>query len=664
MAKQIGIYKLCIKTIILGVFVCAMFWRCANSMAPQGGPRDTIPPKVVLMNPKQGATNFNSKRIFIEFDEYIQLKDQQKNIYTSPFMEKKPVINLRGKGIQIDLKEDLDSNTTYSINFGNSIIDNNENNPYVGLRYVFSTGNKLDSLVMSGQTVNGFTKDTVGNVFILFYKANLDSIPDYDSTVYKSSPTAVGRSFPNGIFITENLKPIDYKIYALEDNNNNMKYEPGVDRIAFLDTIYNPAKLQDFSMWYDTTRNYMQADPQVYFKLFKEKQVRRQNLTGSTRPLSNKLYFTFSAPNPKIEKFTLEGIDSSRIITEYTTAGKDSIVYWLNVPKEQLKDTIRGEIVYQKHDSLGVLQPFTQQLKLGWKAAPLKQKNKRDEKKDSVDRPTPMKVTTDAQALINPEKDIKFTFDFPIDHINENKVSLLQISEKDTSAVGFKFVRDSVKIRQWALNSKWTPDTKYILEILPEAFNNINGETNDTLKANFATFNPEKFATLELNLKGGKQESEYIIQITTETGQVKREIPHLKQGKHILKYVDPGVIRIRIIEDANHNGQYDEGNLTKRHQSENVEYFITPNGELDVTTKANWDLVYDIDLDQVFAPITMEVMQQRIARMEAARAIKRAAERAEEAKKPKQKTQNNSRNSGGFGNGSGGGMPQIPGLRK
>ncbi len=147
-------------------------------------------------------------------------------------MKKKPTLMLRGRGIQIDLKEDLDSNQTYSLNFGKSVVDNNEGNPYTGLRYVFSTGDHIDSLLMSGYTTDAMTTDTVGNVYILFYDAKTDSIPQYDSTLLKSKPIAVGKSFPNGIFIAENLKPIDYRIYALEDNNGNLEYEPGVDRVA------------------------------------------------------------------------------------------------------------------------------------------------------------------------------------------------------------------------------------------------------------------------------------------------------------------------------------------------------------------------------------------------------------------------------------------------
>ena len=164
---EINICKTIARFGILAFFCFGILARCASVGTPQGGPRDSLPPKVVMMTPAFGTTNFKDKRITIQFNEYVQLKDQQKEFFTSPFMKKKPTLVLRGRGIQIDLKEDLDSNQTYSLNFGKSVVDNNEGNPYTGLRYVFSTGDHIDSLLMSGYTTDAMTTDTVGNVYIL-----------------------------------------------------------------------------------------------------------------------------------------------------------------------------------------------------------------------------------------------------------------------------------------------------------------------------------------------------------------------------------------------------------------------------------------------------------------------------------------------------------------
>ena len=233
---EINLCKGFIYTLLAGMLATAGLWRCARITQPQGGPKDSLPPVVITMTPAYGTVDFKEKRVYIEFNEYVQLKDQQKEFYTSPFMKKTPLVSLRGRGIQVDIKDTLLPNQTYSLNFGRSVADNNEGNPYTGLRYVFSTGSEIDSLMMSGYSVDAYTSDTVGNVFLLFYDPKADSVPERDSTVFQSKPLAVGRAFPNGIFLVENLQPMAYRVYALEDNNGNRQYDAGVDRIAFLDS--------------------------------------------------------------------------------------------------------------------------------------------------------------------------------------------------------------------------------------------------------------------------------------------------------------------------------------------------------------------------------------------------------------------------------------------
>ena len=140
------------------VFGALLLTKCASTMVPTGGPKDTIPPVIVYMNPDNFTTNIDTlhpPKIYVEFDEYVQIKDQQKELYTSPAMKKKPSVVRRGRGILITIKDTLRPNTTYAINFGSSIQDNNESNPLHSMRYVFSTGPEIDSMYMSGQVPSG-----------------------------------------------------------------------------------------------------------------------------------------------------------------------------------------------------------------------------------------------------------------------------------------------------------------------------------------------------------------------------------------------------------------------------------------------------------------------------------------------------------------------------
>ena len=215
---------------IVLLFGAALLTKCASTMTPTGGPKDTIPPVIVFMDPDNFTTNIDTlhpPKIYVEFNEYVQIKDQQKELYTSPAMKKKPSVVRRGRGIVVTIKDTLRPNTTYAINFGSSIQDNNESNPLHAMRYVFSTGDEIDSMYMSGYTADSYKADSVSKSFIYFFIADSVETPsEWDSTMFKYKPHVIARAEKNGIFIAQNLKPVDYRIYAFEDTNNNMEYEP------------------------------------------------------------------------------------------------------------------------------------------------------------------------------------------------------------------------------------------------------------------------------------------------------------------------------------------------------------------------------------------------------------------------------------------------------
>jgi hypothetical protein len=249
--------KRVLQAAVLLMFSSSLLWRCANISSPQGGPKDSLPPIIVSAAPMFNTTEFKGNTITIGFDEYVVIKDQQKEFFTSPMMKRTPKLTTIGKTIRITILDTLAENQTYALNFGSSVVDNNEGNILSDLRYVFSTGREIDSMVMSGYTVSASKGDSVSKSLIFFYPAEVDSIPDYDSILFKHKPAVVARAANNGIFVAQNLKPIDYKIYAIQDNNNNYTYDPETDMVGFLDSVRNPLREPDFSVWYDTTRHYL-----------------------------------------------------------------------------------------------------------------------------------------------------------------------------------------------------------------------------------------------------------------------------------------------------------------------------------------------------------------------------------------------------------------------
>lgn len=613
----------------MALFGCMIFARCANVGMPQGGPRDTLPPRIVGITPGNYSTNFKGKKIYIEFDEYVTLKNQQDEFYMAPFVSKRPSLMVKGRGIQVDIKEDsLLPNTTYSLNFGGSIVDNNEGNPFNSFRYVFSTGDVIDSMVMSGYTVDAYKADSLGKTFVMFFAEEKDSVPDYDSTLFKHKADFVARSENNGIFIAENLKPVNYRVYAMKDANGNQTYDPGVDKVAFLDGVYNPAEMEGFGVRYDTIRKYLVADPQLYFRLFTDKQFLRQNLNEAKRPLQKQILLDFNGEYPQIDSLVLEGIDSSQIIVEHLKPTQDSILLWLNVPAEQLPDTIKGRITYMKHDSLNELVSTTQELKLAWKffeskAAEKERLQKERERQDMIKaglepprEPSPFKFKAEASQTLNPEKDIPMTFDLPLVEMDSSAITI-ELLANDTVAVPVRIRQDTANLRRWIIGTDWETGANYRFTIPEGALRNVADEVNDTIMSRFTVMDPEKYGRVVLNVKGKTPESTYILQLVDASGRMIDEIRGAVTGRYTFNYVNPAQVGVLVIEDLNGNGEWDSGNLVERRQPELAARMIFKGGENVLQVRANWELVEDADMSELFAPMTMQKMKSRLYEIDA-----------------------------------------------
>ncbi len=655
--------------LVLLFFAGAFLSRCASIGTPTGGPKDTLPPVVVAVVPEDGTTDFKSKSVYIEFDEYVQLKDQQKEIFVSPAMGKKPVFSLRGRGIYIQIKDDsLLPETTYAIEFGSAVADNNEGNPLHGLRYVFSTGPTIDSLVCSGYTEDSYTADSLGKTFIWFFEADSVETPgDYDSTIFKYKPSKIARSQNNGIFIAQNLKPVPYRVYAFFDTNDNQTYEPSIDQVGFVDGTYNPAEMPGFSIWYDSVRRYPSADPQLYFRLFTDVSFRRQSLQESSRPDQHKVQLCFGAPNPEILSLRLDSIPSDRIIVEPLSKGRDTLALWLNVPSESLPDTLKGEIVFMAHDTLNVLRETTEELKLPWRRVESREQERERERNERAKAKAeaageewrePQAASTftmigfEKTAEVNPELDLPLEFATPLTRFDSTAVELLSFGTGgDTLRERAIFIPDTANVRRWRLRSRWLPERQYRLRIPPDALADITGEGNDSITASLTVSKVEDYATLRLNVIPRHEGDVYLLQLVNSDGKLLREERNVGGGEHVFYYVPAGDMRLRIIEDVNGNGEWDGGNLVERRQSERAEFYKNDEQEELFTTKTGWEFDLTLDMNDIFAPVTMEELIQRLDRREQTRLRKEAERRAKEGprKEEQQQQQGGGLNMGGMG---------------
>ena len=669
MNKQ-TIYKRLLTVATTLFFLGAFFTRCASVGTPTGGPMDTIPPTVLGMMPELFSTNFQDDKVYITFNEYVQIKNQQKELYTSPQMKKPPKLLLRGKSLIVELvKDSLAPNTTYAIEFGASVADNNEGNPLHGLRYVFSTGNEIDSMLMSGYTEDSQKGDSLGRTFIYFFEADsIDKPESYDSTMFKYKPSKIARSQNNGIFIAQNLKPVDYRVYAFWDKNDNQTYEPSIDKIGFLDEVYNPTRMPVFAIWYDSLRRYPSADPQLYFRMFQDVSFARQSLQENKRTDQHRIELQFSAARPDIRSLTIDEVPEDKIIIEPLTPGRDTLALWLNVPSESLPDTLHAHITYMKHDSVRVLQEQTEDLKLAWRRIETreqerererleKEKKKAEEEgKEWIEPPRPSTFVFEnlkKNLEVNPEEDMPLEFATPLTRFDSTSFELISWGEeKDTISEPISFIPDSISPRKWRIHSNWQAKRNYRLRIPTDALADITGEGNDSTEVNITVADIEKFATLVLNVQPRQAGDEYTIQITDATGKTMREIRNVGEGKHTLHYVPVGDLKMRIIEDKNRNGKWDSGNMVERRQSERSEFYKNESEEELFTTKTGWEFEFTLDMNRLFAPITMEQLIERLDKREVQRLIKLEEER----EKARALGNQNQHNHNSMGNGMLGGM--------
>ncbi|MFR9635604.1 MAG: Ig-like domain-containing protein [Rikenellaceae bacterium] len=652
--------------IVIAFFASAFLTRCASLGSPSGGPKDSLPPVIINITPNNYSTNIDTllKQIYIEFDEFVQLKDQQTNFFTSPAMKKTPQLQIKGRGVVITISDTLKTNTTYALNFGSTIVDYNESNPLHSMRYVFSTGETIDSMILSGYTEDSYKADSVsGTLIMLFPVDSVHMTEQYDSTLFKSTPAVIAKAENNGIFLAQNLKPIPYYIYAVEDTNSNFTYEPGTDQVGFITGARNPMELEDFAVWIDTARKYVVAEPQLHFRMFLDEAFKRQLLSESARPSQHQATLKFGAPYPIIDSLIFDSIPADRVMLEYTTDDHSEVALWFDVEPEVLPDTIRGRIVYFKHDSLNNLTPTGEDLKLAWKyieskaEAQERERNERAQAKAEergeqwvappVENPFSVKYSSAQE--INPESDIIFDFELPLSRFDTTAVTFTRLtadeqsylerlresSEKGDSVAKaqlarsyqgkkhpFRFERDTQNIRRWYLRSELGEGSdRYFVNIPTGTFTDVAGFSNDSIAYDFALFKKEDYATIIIEVLEDSeyQSAEYIIELLDSSDKVIETKKGVKPGNVTFNYVKAGGdVSFRMVQDLNKNGKWNSGNLIQRRQSE-LSKVVTWQDKKEVATKANWEVELVIDPARLFAPESQQDLAKRLEDQERAR---------------------------------------------
>ncbi|MEM7484543.1 MAG: Ig-like domain-containing protein [Bacteroidota bacterium] len=511
-------------------------WQCARRGNPTGGPEDKTPPELLRTEPDNFSTNFKAAKIRLYFDEFIKLEDVQNQLIVSPPLKYPAEVRPQGgpsKYIEVTLKDTLKENTTYTINFGQSIVDNNEGNPNSFLTYVFSTGSYIDSLTLSGAVKDAFNRKAEEFISVMLYE--LDTAYT-DSTIYKNPPNYITNTLDSlPFFELKNLKEGKYMLVGIKDINKNNTFDQRQDKIGFLkDTITIPT-----DSIYLLTLFQEQPDYSVSFPSYAAK---------------NHILFGYQGDYRDIEIEPLTQLPDSVKTIILKDREKDTLDYWLT-PTDI--DSIVFTVSNEKMEAIDTFTVKTRKLGL-----------------DSL------KLSPNVTGKFNFEDTYSLLANTPVTKIDSSKIDFY-IS--DSISEPYAYAVDSVS-NKIDFNFDIEPNENYRFTFLPGAVTDFFGIENDSLELRFSTGSFADYGNLRVNLSGAVRYP-LILQLTDEQGEIVRETKATEPKVFEFNNLDPGKYAIRVILDDNGNGVWDTGSYLNKIQPEKVSYYPDI-----IDVRANWEL--------------------------------------------------------------------------
>lgn len=572
---------------------------CANTTTPpSGGPKDTIPPVLVELYPYPGAKNVpvHKTQLMFKFDEFVTVKDQQ-SIFLSPPMEKRPKFRLKGKAVIVSFENDLDSNRTYTLDVTNAIADNNEGNMFPGYTLAFSTGQHLDSMMITGTVQDCNTLMPLKGVTVMLYKDHADS------AVFKHRPDAAGKTDDWGFFCLRNIQDTVYRLYAVkDDNNDNMYQAENNELIAFCDTLVRPVTVVNDSL--PEIIKYLMTDTVACLARKSEFELNMFRETPSKQMIVNKerlgertAYITFMAPYADIDSIWIKGVPAEKLITQFNLE-RDSLEIWVNDPGKQ-PDTLFLYVDYMKTDTLGALVPFTEEVKL---AKPRQlgaaKSSSRDIKKE--DTTAVFSVTAEPETI--EQYGYVIEFKYPLVQSAFDSLVFRSVNPRQQEATEkYTFMQDSLNLRKYIVRpvSKLLPGYEYFLKIPHRKFMDINGFYNDSLEVKVSLPNDDKLSSMSLVLTNVR--NKYIIDLLNEKrDKIIRSYTVDQDATLLFPYITAGKYSLRITEDLNRNGLVDTGNLLEHKQPEKVKFFKLQDGTSLIDIPEMTELEQTIDVWEMF----------------------------------------------------------------
>lgn len=582
---------------ILSVAFLLTLVACASIGNPDGGPFDEDPPVLLEAIPKINATNVKGRKFVLNFDENIKLEKAFEKVVVSPPQTEMPEIKYSAKKVSVELLDTLLPNMTYSIDFSDAIVDNNEGNPYENFAYVFSTGDTVDTLAVSGTVLNAQDLEPVKGVTV-----GLHSCLD-DTAFTKKTFERISRTDSRGRFTIKGIAPGKYRVYALGDANQNYIFDQKSEKIAYQEMIIEPfaaPAVRPDTVWRDSVTidtirmvDYIRFQPDdIVLRLFNE-EMYMQQLVKYPRQDHHKIVMFFAAPNQELPKIEGLGFDASDAYLLEPSLKKDTLTLWFKDSLVYRNDTLPMTVTYKVLDSIGNMIDRTDTLYISarkkWETVKrieneilekeIKDFNKKAKKQVGYDENNPpvyepptkvLPVRFSGSGTMDVNGKCRFRFEEPLMSIDTSMIHLSIKSDTLWVPIPFVFRQEKNSIRGYDIFAEWRPGETYLLQADSAAFKGLYGGVSKLFRQEMRCRDLDEYAVLYLNINGVGDNA--IVQLITSDEKVVQEA-RTSGGRCAFYFLKPNTYYLRLILDENNNGKWDTGDYAKGLQPEKVFYY-------------------------------------------------------------------------------------------
>lgn len=584
-----------VSLFLLFAFFSLLTYACGSMGYPSGGDYDEQPPTFLRSTPGPNTTHFSGNKIELFFDEYISLEKPNENVIITPPQMQSPIIKGVGRKVSVELRDTLIPDVTYTFDFTNSIIDNNEKNVLEGFTFAFSTGSMIDTMMVSGLLLNAENLEPMSATLVGLHS----NLADSAFTTLPFSRTS--RTSETGHFRIRNIAPGEYHLFALEDMNRDYKYNYPSEGIAFEDSLiipsFVPAVRMDTiwkdSLTVDTIReiHYNRFLPDDIILYFFTDNFTPQYFSKAERPSDRQFILKFNSdtgfpPKPYLfeDESTKERDSIPWYIREYSPDKKD-VIFWITDSLIYKRDSLHIELDYLAHDSLNNLVPYTDTLQLNLRKQAPKKKDKEKDKTPQIDF---LEIKMAQTGTIEVYDTVKIIFSEPLWNLDVEKLRIQQKVDTIWESREFPIIQDTLNPRMYYIENQWNYGQEFSLTIDSAEIYSIYEKWNDSINFKWNIRKMDEYGDIYVKVYGNEYKG--FGELLNSSDKVVKS-SFLYDGELIFENLKPGKYYLRYIDDTNGNGKWDSGSYAEKRQPEKVYY---SNITFDVrklgTTEQDWNI--------------------------------------------------------------------------